>query len=166
MKTYRLARDQIVPRPLEETFAFFADSFNLETLTPPWLRVRVLTAPPIQMRRGTEIDYRLHWRGLPLFWRSRIEEWTENRCFVDVQIQGPYSTWFHLHTFEAAPGGTRVRDIVTYSLPLCPLAALVRTLVVGPDLERIFDYRARRIEEMLGAPAPLSRGWEDREVPV
>jgi ligand-binding SRPBCC domain-containing protein len=159
MKIYRLERDQVVPRPIEETFAFFADAANLEAITPPWLRFHFVTRLPIEMRSGALIEYRLRWRGVPLHWLTRIEEWLENQRFLDAQIRGPYRLWVHEHRFEAVPGGTRMRDVVTYALPLGPLGRLAHGLLVGRDLERIFDYRAARITELLAdAPHPPASG--------
>src|SRR5438876_10970300 len=148
MGTFQLERIQVLPRPVEETFAFFADAFNLEAITPPWLHFRILTPPPVVMRQGTEIEFRLRWRGVPLGWRTRIEQWEENRQCVDRQIRGPYRLWHHLHTFETVPEGTRMHDVVTYALPLGPLSLLAHRLIVGPDLERIFDCRAERVAEL------------------
>jgi ligand-binding SRPBCC domain-containing protein len=149
MKIYRLERDQVVPRPIEETFAFFADAANLEAITPPWLRFQFPTAPPVEMRKGALIQYRLRWRGLPMRWLTRIEEWEESQRFQDVQLRGPYRLWVHQHTFEVVPGGTRMRDVATYALPFGPLGLLAHALLIGRDLERIFDYRAARIAELL-----------------
>ena len=52
--------------PLARVFEFFSDAFNLEKITPPWLQFHVLTAPPIQMHEGTQIDYRLRIHGIPV----------------------------------------------------------------------------------------------------
>jgi ligand-binding SRPBCC domain-containing protein len=53
----RLTREQVVPRPLDEVFAFFSDAANLEELTPPFLRFRILTPLPIRMAKGAFIEY-------------------------------------------------------------------------------------------------------------
>ena len=45
----------------------------------PWIDFEVLTPPPIEMRTGTLIDYRLRVRGLRLRWRSRISAWDPHR---------------------------------------------------------------------------------------
>jgi ligand-binding SRPBCC domain-containing protein len=150
MRTYRLERTQIVPRSVEETFAFFADAANLEAITPPWLRFRIVTPPPTRMGQGTRIEFRLRWRGVPLRWLTRIQEWCENERFVDQQIRGPYGLWHHLHTFTPVPGGTRVADVVSYALSLGPLGRLAHAVIVGRDLDAIFDYRADQIATLLG----------------
>ena len=152
MKIYRLERDQVVPRPIEETFAFFADAANLEAITPPWLRFRVMTPNRIEMRPGTLIEYRLRLHGIPVRWVTRIVEWEPGRCFVDEQVRGPYRLWHHVHAFEEdGERATIVRDCVRYRLPFGLAGEAAHLLFVRRDLTRIFEFRRAAVERLLGA---------------
>jgi ligand-binding SRPBCC domain-containing protein len=153
MHTYVLKREQWLSTPLEEVFAFFSDAANLEVLTPPWLRFRVVTPKPVTMRSGALIEYRIEWRVLPIHWITEIVEWSPPYRFVDVQLNGPYKLWHHTHTFAAVDGGTLVGDVVRYALPLGPIGRLAHRFSVRRDLERVFDFRAERIAERFGEPA-------------
>jgi ligand-binding SRPBCC domain-containing protein len=142
LSVHVLRREQRLPAAPDEVFPFFADAQNLEAITPPWLGFRVVTPRPIDMRAGALIEYRLRLHGAPLRWRTRIAVWDPPRRFVDVQIDGPYRLWHHTHDFEPHPGGgTVMRDTVRYALPLGPLGALARRLLVARDLAAIFDFR-------------------------
>jgi ligand-binding SRPBCC domain-containing protein len=147
---HRLEREQLIRRPLAETFAFFADAANLEAITPPFLRFRIVTPLPIAMAAGARIDYRLSLFGVPFGWETEIVAWEPNVRFVDVQRRGPYRLWHHLHTFEATAEGTRMRDRVDYALPLGPLGSVAHALVVRRTLAHIFDHRRATIAARLG----------------
>lgn len=150
MRFHTLRREQWVPRAVDEVFAFFADARNLEALTPPWLRFRILTLGEIRVRTGTELRYSLNLHGIPVYWRTEIRRWEPPLRFIDVQRQGPYRLWHHTHRFEAVNGGTRMRDVVRYRLPFGVIGTWVNGLFVRRDVERIFDYRQQRIHELFG----------------
>jgi ligand-binding SRPBCC domain-containing protein len=149
-KFHTLRREQWVPGPIDQVFAFFADAQNLERITPPWLGFRILSAPSGPISAGAEIRYRLRLHGIPIYWRTEIRLWEAPHRFVDVQRSGPYKLWHHTHTFEACDGGTRMTDVVRYRLPFGPLGRLVHVLKVRNDVRAIFDYRRRQIEELFG----------------
>lgn len=153
-REFELRREQLLPADLEQVFAFFADAYNLEAITPEFLRFRVLGLSTPTIREGTTIDYRLRLRGVPLRWRSRISSWRPPHSFVDEQVHGPYLSWHHLHTFEERPEGVLMRDRVRYRVPG---GALVERLFVRRDLERIFNHRAERIAERFGRAAEHQR---------
>jgi ligand-binding SRPBCC domain-containing protein len=146
-----LTREQILPGDPDAVFAFFADALNLEAVTPPWLRFRVVTPGPIRMAPGTLIEYRLRLHGVPIRWLTRIEVWEPGKRFVDVQVRGPYRVWHHTHSFESRGDGTLVRDTVRYALPLGPLGRIAHAAIVRRDLERIFDFRHEEVARRLGA---------------
>lgn len=149
MREYTLRREQMIPLPVDEVFAFFAEPANLEAITPRWLRFRILTPEPIRMEAGALIRYALRWRGLPMSWTTRIEKWDPPHGFVDAQLRGPYRLWEHAHDFESVEGGTLARDVVRYAIPFGFLGRLARAGWVRADLEAIFDYRAQRVTELL-----------------
>lgn len=135
-----------VPAALPDVFAFFADARNLETITPPFLRFRVLT-PDVSMRVGARIDYRLRLRGLPFRWQSEITAWEPNVRFKDEQRRGPYLYWRHVHLFREEHGGTLVEDGVEYDVPG---GALLHRWIVAPELMRIFRYRQDSLARIFG----------------
>jgi ligand-binding SRPBCC domain-containing protein len=149
--THILSRRQRIDLPLDQVFAFFADPANLDRLTPPWLHFRMLTPPPIEMRIGLRIEYRIRWRGWPVRWLTEIEDWTPGRRFVDRQLRGPYRLWHHTHTFSSVGGATQMDDVVRYALPAGALGRFAHALLIRRDLERIFDFRARQISALLDA---------------
>jgi uncharacterized protein (TIGR01777 family) len=142
--------EQWVPRPPEEVFAFFGDAHNLERITPPFLKFRILGVSTPTLRTGTRIDYRLSLHGVPVRWQSLIQEWNPVRSFVDTQTRGPYHRWEHTHEFEPCDGGTVIRDRVHYELPIGALGAVVAGGFVANDLRRIFTYRRQVIREIFG----------------
>ena len=137
-------RAAVVPASLEETFAFFSDAANLQRLTPPWLHFTIRTPLPVKMREGTEIDYRIRVRGIPIPWRTRIDIWEPGVRFVDRQILGPYVWWRHEHLFTRVPAGTFVVDAVEF----LPRAQWVSRRLIERDLTRIFDYRAGALQRV------------------
>lgn len=157
MTTYLIQREQWVSAPLEKVFEFFSDASNLEVLTPPWLKFRIVTPTPIAMHTGAKIEYRIDWRVVPIRWQTEIVEWSPPHRFVDLQLRGPYKLWHHTHTFASVDGGTLVRDIVRYALPLGPIGSLAHKLAVRRDVERVFDYRAERIAALFGDRRQPSR---------
>lgn len=134
---------------VETAFAFFADARNLEVITPPWLRFRIVEAPPT-LEQGSLLAYRLRLFGVPIHWRTEIVDWRPPFAFTDVQLEGPYRRWEHTHSLRRVAGGTEIHDRVVYRLPFEPLAGLVAAVTVGRWLSAIFDYRARQTEARLG----------------
>jgi ligand-binding SRPBCC domain-containing protein len=154
VKTHVLERTQLVPYPLETTFAFFSDPRNLEHLTPAFLKFEFLREPPATMVAGTVLDYRIRLYGVPVQWRTRIELVEPPTRFVDVQEKGPYANWRHTHTFRSIGAQTEMTDHVDYAIPFGPLGELARVVLVDRSLREIFDYRQRELIGVMKAVVP------------
>jgi len=146
-----LLAEQTLPGPIDEVFAFFSDARNLERITPPTVRFKILTPDPIHMKVGTLIDYKLRIKGLPIRWRTRISEWDPPHRFTDEQLKGPYRRWHHAHTFKPQGDGTLMTDRIEYR----PFGgALMNALFVKRDVRAIFSYRQQAMTELFsGEPA-------------
>jgi len=152
MRIHELRREQVLDGTPDALFAFFADARNLEALTPPLLRFRVITPEPIDMGAGTFIQYRLRLHGVPVGWKTLIQAWEPPHRFVDVQVSGPYALWHHTH--ELTPVGdaqTLMRDTVRYAIGFGALGDIAHRALVRRDVEAIFDFRAREIPGLLAA---------------
>ena len=142
-----------LPKPSGEIFPFFGNAHNLEIITPPWLQLQILTKGAIELREGALIDYQIRLRGIPLRWRTRIEVWNPPSRFIDVQVRGPYQRWQHEHIFELVDNGTLCVDRIRYAVFG---GRLVDYFFVRRDLEKIFEFRRRKLLELFKRNAQAS----------
>ena len=156
-RTYELSRKLVIPRPIQETFRFFADAQNLQQITPDFLRFRIVTTMPVEMAQGTLLDYQIRLFGIPINWRTIIDNYDPPNKFVDRQLAGPYKLWHHTHLFktiQTADGvATEMTDHVRYQLSFGPIGKLANVVFVSRTLERIFDYRNQEISRHFGCAA-------------
>lgn len=132
---------QFFSRTPAEIFPFFSEARNLQKITPDQLHFQILSVNPEPLQSGTLIDYRLRIRGVPVYWRTRIENWHPPHQFVDTQLKGPYVSWHHTHQFEEIPGGTLMTDVVRYKVPVGLVGRWVAGAFVRSDVEKIFAFR-------------------------
>ncbi len=145
---YVLEREQRIAATRRDVFDFFSDPANLARLTPGGLNFRILGARTVRLETGSRLEYRIRWTVLRLRWVTRITRWVPHSEFEDVQEEGPYRTWIHTHRFDDEGDHVVMRDRVEYDLPFGPLGRLAHRLLVRRQLQMIFDFRRRAIEEV------------------
>lgn len=103
------------------------------------------------MYAGQIITYRVKplW-GIPMFWMTEITHVVKHQYFIDEQRLGPYAFWHHQHHFREIEGGIEMTDIVHYRLPLGFIGQMVHVLQIKRQLQDIFDYRYRAVEQRFG----------------
>jgi ligand-binding SRPBCC domain-containing protein len=142
-----------LPYPISDVFTFFTDAANLERITPPELCFQIKTPLPIEMGRGTVIDYHLRLYGIPFGWTTLITLWDPPQRFIDVQKRGPYKVWRHTHLFVEQDQRTRIMDKVVYQLPFWPLGELFNPLI-RIQIVKIFSFREKAIREFFKQDKP------------
>lgn len=146
-KTFIFEKTITIDRPLQEVFEFFSKAENLERITPGWLQFKILTPTPVEIYQGRLIDYRLRLYGLPFRWKTEITVWEPPLRFVDSQLKGPYVSWVHEHRFKEKADQTIMTDRVEYAVPGGPLAPLINKLFIAGNVQKIFEYRKKVIQE-------------------
>ena len=149
---------QKIPISIEAAWEFFSNPANLQAITPPKMRFRIIsTYHGDRMYPGQIIEYKVApVAGLPLYWMTEITHVESRKYFVDEQRFGPYALWHHQHHFKEIAGGVEMTDIVNYRMPLGFIGRIVNGLFVRNELKTIFDFRSAKVEELFGQ-------WEDRQ---
>jgi ligand-binding SRPBCC domain-containing protein len=161
----KLMVESTIFAPLEEVWAFFADSKNLSALSPSAMDVRIESADaPIAV--GSQITLTFKIPLTRQSWIVRMVEWRRphgvlfgrEARFVDEQLYGPMKYWKHEHDFEAIDNKTtRMIDRITYRLPFGPVGWIVDLLIVRWKIRGMFRYRTKKLQQLFPPPGRRSR---------
>lgn len=161
MATHTLHSTHLVKAEPERVWRFFSNAQNLGRVTPRSMGWVLQTPAPVT-EPGATIEYTIRpLFGVPVGWRTRIEDVEPPARFRDIQEKGPYRSWVHEHRFTPVQGGVRVDDHIEYEMPLGPLGSLAHRLVVRSQLEQLFAFRATAVDQILepaGDPATARPG--------
>lgn len=148
MKYRILQTETLIQATREVVFDFFSKAENLNKITPENLQFKILTPQPIDMEKGTLIDYQLKLLSLPFYWQTEITHWEPPFKFVDTQVKGPYKRWVHEHTFLEKGNQTLMIDKVEFLSPGWFAEPIIHRLFVKNRLEAIFNYRGKVISDL------------------
>lgn len=76
----------------------------------------------------------------------RITEFDRPRLFRDSMVRGAFRRFDHDHFFDAANGGTVMRDVFDYDAPFGPLGRLADVLILERHMRRFLETRAHAIK--------------------
>jgi ligand-binding SRPBCC domain-containing protein len=152
MAVYSIKTVQQIPIPLEDAWDFFSNPANLQKITPAGMSFKTISKyHGERMYAGQIIEYKVKpVLGIPVYWMTEITHVREQQYFIDEQRFGPYSLWHHQHHFKSIDGGVEMTDIVHYKIPFWILGDIANTLFVKKQLDGIFDYRYKKVEELFG----------------
>lgn len=149
-KVYSLKTVQQLPISLDEAWDFFSSPANLQKITPEKMGFQIVSKHHgSKLYAGQIIEYTVKpVLGIPLYWMTEITQVLDKKYFIDEQRFGPYELWHHQHHFEENAQGVLMTDIVHYKLPFWFLGDIANSLFVKAQLNGIFDYRVKKVEEL------------------
>ena len=134
-------QEQTIPCPRQEVFSFFENHSNLLKLTPPWLHLRVRSADLEKLALNARYRYAIRLSGIPISWTTLITRCEPPFLFEDIQQNGPYAYWKHVHKFEERGDSTLMTDEVHYQLPFGSIGNLFGGVFAEKNLKKVFEYR-------------------------
>lgn len=160
MAVYAVKTVQKIPVTLEEAWDFFSHPRNLAKMTPEYLNLKFTNELyGDRMYAGQVMTYKVKpLFGISMFWMTEITHVKEGEYFIDEQRFGPYALWHHQHHFREIDGGVEMTDLVHYKVPGWILGDLANSLFIRKQLDGIFEFRFKRVEELFGtwrAPVAL-----------
>jgi ligand-binding SRPBCC domain-containing protein len=161
MAAHSIKTVQKIPVSLNDAWEFFSNPANLQAITPGDMGFKIISKyNSDKMYAGQIIEYKVSpIPGISLYWMTEITHVVEGKYFIDEQRRGPYSLWHHQHHFRSIDGGVEMTDIVHYKNPLGIIGKMANGLYVKNKLNKIFEYRFRKVEELFGK-------WEGQECVV
>lgn len=152
MAFYQFIQTQKIPATLDTVWDFVSSPANLKEITPPYMGFEVTgNSGNGKMYAGMIITYLVKpVLGIPMQWMTEISQVKDKEYFVDEQRMGPYKLWHHQHKIEAIDGGVLMTDVVTYIPPFGFIGAIANSLFIKRQLQTIFDYRTKAVNEKFG----------------
>ncbi|GAA4335742.1 SRPBCC family protein [Mucilaginibacter gynuensis] len=158
MKTYTLKWEQAIPISLNQAWDFFSSPINLAKITPQGMGFVITSDFTVdtKMYEGMLISYKIApLFGIKMNWTTEITHINPDKeYFIDEQRFGPYAMWHHEHHFKEIPGGIYMTDRLTYAIPYGAIGTLANSILVKKEVNKIFYYRTKAIEELFG-PMPV-----------
>lgn len=113
----------------------------LDRLIPEWMPARV-TDHTGGIRDGARVTLSVPLGPLKLRWEVEHTGYRAGREFRDVQREGPFDAWEHVHRMEPLTDSTSVlEDSITYRLPRPPLGTLMAGAFTRERLARLLRWR-------------------------
>jgi ligand-binding SRPBCC domain-containing protein len=129
-----------VNAPIQRVAEFHSSTMALKQLTPPPMFVRLNHIEPLG--EGSRSDFTLWFGPIPIHWIAVHSDVHPQKGFTDTQLEGPFKTWVHRHSFKpVADNFTEIIDEVK-GLPSDHLFWGLVSRFMWLTLPILFSYRA------------------------
>lgn len=131
-----------VNAPIERVAEFHSSTKALKLLTPPPLFVKFNHIEP--MGEGSRADFTLFLGPIPIHWIANHTDVHPTDGFTDTQVEGPFQTWIHRHTFtQMTTDTTKIIDEIE-GQPSGHLFSGIVSRFMWLTLPILFSYRAQQ----------------------
>jgi len=136
-----VSRQTTIGTSVEALWAWHASPGAFERLRPPWERVAIVARSAPGLVEGLRVTLRIKRGPVSVQWTARHDAVRPGEGFVDVQEQGPFTSWRHEHRFASAGSKAVLEDSIAVRPPFGALGMLVAGPLLRGMLTRMLRYR-------------------------
>ena len=147
-KTVHMSFNSEIRVDAETLFDFHTDTDNLPKITPPWIKVRLVSLK-LPVYKGRELELDISRFGLRQRWKMQIAELKPFELVSDIALKSPFASFIHHHRFKAIDQNrTLLCDELEFSLPFYPFS-LIALPFIKWDIRKMFEYRHLKTKNLL-----------------
>jgi len=132
---------------IDDLFDFHLDSQNLTRITPPNIKVTLLT-PNFKARKDEILKLSSIKNFIKTSWVVKIDKLDKPNILIDKALKSPFKYWEHHHIFIDHGDYCELKDVVLYKMPFGFIGELFKFLI-QKDLNSMFDFRHKVTKQIL-----------------
>jgi ligand-binding SRPBCC domain-containing protein len=144
-------RSIVINAPIDVVFHFHDDPQNLLKISPPNIKVKLISATPAGKGQRVVLDV-TQFGFVKSRWEAEITLYEPPFKMVDVLHKSPFHSWKQTRLFEKlSDTQTRLTDRVDYELPIDVVSNIFVGWYVKREIESMFAFRQKKTKELLEA---------------
>lgn len=149
----KFERSVVIDAPIEAVFHFHDDPKNLLKISPPDVKVKLISATKAGKGQRVVLDV-TQFGCFTSRWEAEIVVYEPPFKMVDVLRKSPFRSWKQTRLFEKlSETQTRLTDQVEYELPAEAVSDFLAGWYVEREIEKMFAFRQKKTKEILEAEA-------------
>lgn len=141
--------EMVLHTTCEKAFMYLSTPENLSDLTQPELQLTVEEAPD-QFTLGARISFSIYVMGARIKSVHEITTFDSPGCFVEEQVEGPFSIWKHEHLFKPlGKGEVAIYDVIEYEPPGGLVGMILTEDRIRSQLDEGFAHRQDELKYLL-----------------
>jgi ligand-binding SRPBCC domain-containing protein len=138
-----------IAAPIEAVFDFHLEQKNLELISPPWMKSKLIRESGEGKGKIIEMQV-MQYNIFPSHWLVRIEEFERPFRLTDLVLSGPLKYFKHTRTFsQPCASLTELKDHLEYEVPFGFIGKISDTISIKKMMEQMFEFRHTKTKEIL-----------------
>jgi len=136
-----------VRAPAEKIAQIHFSPNALKQLTPPGIRIEILSQDPIGENSVTH--FKLWFGPLPIEWEAQHQQVSFQEGFLDIQRKGPFRHWKHYHQWKSlSVNETQMTERIEFEHTNNLQGIFTRLLFNPIAMKFFFWYRRKKITRL------------------